>query len=175
MVISFFIATILSHALVMCLFLTIFFFTVARKVETQIVEEQVKLLVDNLSMYIIPLLSKEDKETLLQKLKTIPLDTFKSADKQVADSNNNIIKKAIIGTGIIVGISLVLIIGLWLYGSKFNTVPWGNGIMGLTKDNIIILFFIAGIEFLFLYTIAKNYFSVDPNSIKLKILETISK
>ena len=169
MKINMFIANILIHIAVMSSFLTIFFFTIAANQEKNILEEQINFILNSLVGNTLKPFSDTQKDTIKNNLNDTmnkARDNLKSADEKVKKQNNTIIKKAFKFLGILVGIIAVIIIFMGIY-FKWNKDNWMFLLISATMG----LFFVAAIETLFLFLIAKGYYSVDPRKIKKKIVD----
>lgn len=145
-------------------FLSIFYFTYVAKVENQIVEDQVNYLIDDLTRYSF-LIDSENKKFISKSLDKIKIN-MNDADAQVEQANDKIKKKALYAIGALNVVGLGIIYHL---SKKHNF-----NFMHLVKDNLIILVFVALLEFTFLNLFAKKYISIDVNEIKLHILEKLS-
>ena len=168
---SVFISNIFIHVAVMSLFLTIFFFTIAANQEKNIVEKQINFIVDEFIGNILFPLDNSLKEYIKRKINSKLEDAkndLKDQDKKVNVQNNKIIKKAFT-FALIFLIIVIFIVGITSFYYKWPS----HYIYYLIYSNIITLIFVAITETAFLFLIAKEYYSVDPNKIKLKILDKL--
>lgn len=167
---SIFTVNILIHVGIMALFLTIFFFTIAQYFEKKIIEKQINFVIDDFVGNALKPISDDDK-TYIKKVinEKFNLD-FTKEDNDVISNNKKITKKAWTFVAILVSIISVFVIILgfifkWdIYYIKF-----------LFVSALVSLIFVAITETLFMSLIAQNYYSADPNQIKLKIIETLAE
>ncbi len=168
---SIFFGNILIHVALMATFLTIFFFTVASKLEAGIVKNQVNFVIDDIignTFQFIP--TEEERKVLINNLinKLPDPEDLKSADEAVEKNNENSYNTAIHFLSILLGsvVAILLVMGIvfkWnLQDAKFLFI---SGIVGL--------FFVAITEFIFLILIARNFISADPNLIRSQAIKTI--
>lgn len=170
---SIFIANILIHVCVMALFLTIFFFTIAAYQEGQIVENQINFILDDFIGGTFKGINKSDKDLIkyyLDEKLDAAHQNLKNEDERVKKQNDSIMKKAFTFLGILASIIAVLVIFLGFY------FKWENFyIRYLFFSALFSLFFVAITETSFLFLIAKEYYSVDPNKIKQRIISDLFK
>lgn len=162
---------ILLHVLIMFSFLTIFFFTVGNKIEGDIVKKQVNFLINDLIGNTFNVLSTTEKNNIKSKLDTLfNKDSFKQQDEQVSNNNKKIFNEAIYSLVIFVVIILILILIIGLHNK------WSKKMLSIFINiSIFTLIFIAIAEISFMFLIASNYISTDPNKIKEKILDELFK
>lgn len=166
---SIFCTNIFIHVGVMALFITIFFFTIAQYFEKKIVEKQIDFVIDDFVGSILKPISKETKEVIKEKInKEFEKQDFSKSDDAVKKQNNEIMKKAWTFVGILIAIIVVIVIILgFIY--KWEGYYWKF----LFNSSIFGLLFVALTEFIFMFLIAQNYLSADPNKIKLSIIQTL--
>lgn len=166
-----FFGNILLHVALMATFLTIFFFTVASKIEAQIVKEQVDFVMDDIIGDAFQYIPSEQERTLLIDNLTTELpnkDDLKSVDEAVQKNNEKTFKTAFNFLMIVVGTTLVLLIGMAIiFKWDFQDIKF------LLISGIIGLVFVAITEMTFLIVIAKNYISASPNLIRSQAIKTI--
>lgn len=161
-----FIANVIISVTLIATFIGIFFFTIAAKIEQQIVQKQTQALVQDLVQYKVFL---PDSSKLLTSvvINTIEAPNMEAADAQAKASNNALLKKA--AKAIIIGNIIAISAVLLLYSkSKFD-------IMHLLKENLFILIFVGLTELAFLLLIGRAYITADPNFVKYYIVKTINE
>lgn len=166
---SVFFGNILIHVGVLALFLTVIFFTHAKEVEKEIVQEQIDFIINNIIGDTFNVLDESDKTILRDKINNYfnSID-FSVEDKLVQEKNSKILQKALIFIVILVGVLLLIIVGMGVYfkwDSKYIKFLLISGVIGLI--------FVALTELSFLHIIAKNYLSADPKRIKRKVIEAL--
>jgi hypothetical protein len=154
-------------------FLTFFFFTYVSKVEAEEFNTQVGIIVDNIIGQDLPTLitvSPELKQIVLDKLSAISTATpeDETQDKERIQKNDEILSSAektlmYAGIGVVVGIILVLYLN---YCLNIKLELW---------NNVLIVAFIGLTEFTFLNLVPRNYISVDPNQVKVMLLQQVSQ
>jgi hypothetical protein len=102
------------------------------------------------------------KEELIKKLNDTEIDN--ESEKKIKENNDIIFNKSLITLGIVNGICIIILFGLWKY-KKFDIIYY-------IKKNLILGIFVIITELIFLYIISKNYIYVDKKYI---IMETIKK
>ena len=165
-----FISNILIHVGLMALFLTIFFFTIATYFEKKIIEDQVDFVIDDFGVNTLNPVSEDTKDKIKNKINNIfSKEDFSKSDDSVKKQNNDISNKAWIFVGILVGvITLIILIFGFIQKWKYDYIKL------LVVSSFSSIIFVAITETLFLFLIAQNYLSADPNNIKLNIIETLS-
>ena len=166
---SIFIVNILIHVGVMALFLTIFFFTIAQYFEKKIIEDQIDFVIDDFvgnSLKPVPETTK--KEIKHEINSAFDKQDLSKADESVRKENKKISTKAWIFVGTLLSIIFVIVV---IFGFKYR---WERYYLKfLFNSALISLIFVAITETLFMFLIAQNYLSADPNQIKMKIIDTI--
>ena len=168
---SIFFSNIFIHVAVMSLFLTVFFFTIASAQEKAIVENQINFIMDEFVGNTLGPLSESEKEPIKKNLDdklNNAKEDLKSADKDVENQNNKTIKKAFTFVGIVVAIVAFITIIMGFYFKWNHTYR-----KFLVSSAIAGLIFVGITETLFLFLIAKGYYSVDPNRIKKHIIDKL--
>ena len=148
-------------------FLGIFFFTYAAKVEQKIVVARSTQIVDDLIVTAknsIPPAQKELIKNEIVPYLTVP-DSLEKEDAEVATANKALMKNAFKAIAVFVALCSILVAII----SIFFKVP----VIDLVKDNLIILIFVGLTEFTFLTFFAQNYITIDSNYVKEKILESL--
>jgi hypothetical protein len=161
-----FIANVFISVTLIATFIGIFFFTVAAKIEQDIVKNQTKALVKDLVQYkvYLPESSKLFASIMVDNLKA---PNMEAADAEAKASNSALLKKA---TKLIVMGNILAILavgGLYMY-QKFD-------ILHLLKENLFILFFVGLTELMFLVLIGRSYITADPNYVKYYLVKTINE
>lgn len=152
-------------------FISIFFFTVGSNIEHDIVNIQVDNIVKDLTSGATVVLPANTLNSISQSIAALPPPDLKALDAQVAQSNNVLFTQ----TWITILIFFVLSIFYMIFRYK---VSWPEknkdvSLRHIIGDNIVLIIFIGLTEFIFLYVIAKQYKSGDPNRVKLTILDSL--
>lgn len=168
---SIFFVNILIHVGVMALFLTVFFFTIAQYFEKKIIEDQIDFVIDDFVGKSLKPVPETTKNEIKQKINNeFDKQNLSKADESVKKENKKISTKAWIFVGILLGIILVIVL---TFGFIYK---WDRYYLKfLFNSALISLIFVAITETLFMFLIAQNYLSADPNQIKMKIIQTLDK
>jgi uncharacterized membrane protein len=166
---SIFFVNILIHVGIMALFLTIFFFTIAQYFEKKIIQDQISFIIDDFVGNSLKPVSEDTKKNMKDKINNaFAQQDLSKSDDSVKNDNKKISDKAWIFVGILLGIIIVIVI---IFGFIFR---WEKYYLKfLFNSSLISLIFVGITETLFMYLIAQNYISADPNKIKSKIIETL--
>ena len=150
-------------------FLTMFFFLYVVKVEKKQFLRQVDLVVDDIMADWGRMFGPQDGPSsayLKNVLQNIRSSTSSQSNEKI-DQQNEKVKHlaekflAIFGIGLLVVISILVFIRICVQPVSYFF------------NNLLVLFFIATVEFLFLKLVASQYISADPNKIKTYILSTL--
>lgn len=168
---------ILLQVLLTFIFLTLFFFTYVNYIEKETFKTQMKLIVDDIvdDINIKPLIlhGKEDSTSViisssLDFEEEYALKNSAEDDKRISDQNNKIKNKALLW--VTIGSAVLLIFTVILVVAGY-CIPFHIHL----KDAIIVVFFVALTEFIFLVAITRNYWSVDPATVRQEIGNSIQK
>ena len=159
------ISNILVGLTMFSIFLAIFYFTYASKIEKDILEIQIKNLIDNLTADLKNVDSSSSNTDNLKKIIDSINPDLSSEDSRVDESNKAVINKALVSFSIFAVITII-IVSILFYTS-------GTHIKDIIVMNAILLLFVALTEVFFLNMIAKSYRSLDPNKIKLNIIKKL--
>lgn len=170
---SIFFVNILLHVGIMALFLTIFFFTIAQYFEKKIIEDQIDFVIDDFVGNSLNPVSKTTKNEIRKEINKAfdkSNSDLNKADESVKNENKKISKKAWTFVGILLSVIAVIVI---IFGFIFR---WDfYYIKFLFTSSIVSLIFVGITETLFMFLIAQNYLSADPNKIKMSIIQTLYK
>lgn len=164
------ISNIILHVICVATFIAIFFFTYTAKVEGQIVENQVKIILNNL-FENATLLNDETKEFIRNKLNEMEAPDMSVEDEKVKKQNNGVMLYA---AKIIFGFVIIsFIVSYYMFNS--DTDPNKGSYVDLLKENAILIVFVAVTEYAFLHLVTKNYIFGDSNFVKKQILLSLKK
>ena len=163
----------------------IFFFTAVSSVENQVVRANtnriVTGLVDDFTLALTPAELVVVKDALENHLK--PPD-MSAEDQQVAQQNAKLLTNALTALGIGAGILIVIAVVLYaaarhvaldsktvrgrMPGVGYPSLPFVFGVTLMTAVAVVFT------ETFFLFAVARNYRSIDPNVIRKTILEDLT-
>ena len=171
--ISYRLANILLHVVLVSAFLAIFFFTYASKVEGEIVSKQSVEIVTDIVKDVKIFLPDPVLDDVNNRMQKIELPDMSEEDEKVRTSNDALRTRVI---KFIVIALLVTSIVVWLltyiYGRDSKESFTFTGII---IHNLIVLCFVGLTEYVFLDYFARNYISVDSNYVKYVALKTINE
>jgi hypothetical protein len=153
-------------------FIVIFFFTYVSKVEEKIIVSHVEKMTSDMFEETDLFLQPEQKELISLIIKNnkpkIP-DSILEDDKRVEENNKELLDKSIkIFSGIVI-IGLIIIAILY-YKSKEPI-----NLRRVIRNSLIVLIFIAVLEFCFVRIISQNYILIDSNLFKSLFFKKLSE
>lgn len=154
-------------------FLTLFFFNYVNKVEKEEFVKQVNFVVDDLVYKYLPTtrLSQQQKDLANEQIDKMAEDSaIKSKSENEGVERENELTK---NKGYTYVISFLLFVITLI--SVVLVAGYCLDLKHDLKEVLIIVLFVALVEFTFLTVIARNYISADPNAIKRTVADTISK
>jgi len=155
-------------------FLTLFFFNYVDKVEKEEFVKQVNFVVDDLVYKYLPYsmrLSQQQKDLVNEQIDKMAAESSLKAksENDEVDRENELTKNK--GYTYVMSFLLVVIILI----SVVLLAGYCLDLKHDLKEVMIIVLFVALVEFTFLTVIARNYISADPNAIKRTVAETVAK
>jgi len=160
--------TVIINVLLISIFIGLFFFTYGAYIEKKVVKNQIEFFGNNISS-LIKLCGSNVNNYFSNFLKKLTIPDLSHEDKIVADSNKKVLMKALIAN--IFFILLVVTSIFFIYRSSKKDFS----IKTLLIQNMILLLFIGFTEFSFLTFFGSKYISINPNFIKLKVVENIEE
>jgi len=160
-------SSILCGVSLISVFIVIFFFTYASKVEKNIVQERCTEIVDDLTSGLdaVPKTYKDQIYSQVAPYLTVP-PAIEEQDAIVAEQNKKLLKKS----AIVAGSFLVLsFLAVFVLSRIFNF-----SFLDIVKTNLIILVFVGLTEFTFLTFFAQNYITIDSNFVKETVVKTVA-
>ena len=163
-----FIINVLIQVLCIFIFLTIFFFTYASKIEGEVVENQVTFLLDDVVGIHLDSFPESVKKVMLNQLNSIEVNTPENIEmgKKIDESNNAIKSKT---TKILIGLSVAVIIFVitsYVLSKKGVNYFKNLDLSKILKETAVIITAVGLTEFVFLTYIGSKYTSIDPYEIK---------
>lgn len=173
--------TVLLNVLLFSLFILLFFFVLAAKVEKNVVKTSVTDLVRDMAEELKFVLPESQIQQVAAMLAKVKLPDMSGIDKKVTDANAALTKKAIKVLGTAAAVVLVVIVvsyfSIKLYAKK-HSGPGGPkagvNYPAIWKVLRLVLYsFIAVIitELVFLGAVAAEYEPLDKNKVKLTIIQ----
>jgi len=145
-------------------FIGIFFFTYAKNVEKNIVVDNVKYLIDNLSPNF-NLLPHNEYSFVKNNINNFKLSNMDKEDNEVEEANKHLLIQSAKVLGCILVLALVF--------SYYMCNKYNLDFTDMLYHNLILVGCVALVEFIFLNLVARNYTSADPNIIINNLLSKI--
>jgi len=162
-------ANIICATAMISVFIGIFFFTYASKIEKNIVVKRSTEIVNSITSNMKTIIPENQKQII--KSDIIPYlvipDSLKQADQDVENANNALQKSAIQYIFIFAAACLIIVFCM-SFTFKFSFFE-------IIEENIIVLVFVAITEYIFLTFFAQNYITIDSNFVKSKMIDTLLK
>ena len=153
-------------------FVGIFFFTYGAFIEHKVLENQIENIVDSITRDVLPFVPDDIKTGLYDKLDSAQksIKTTMSGSDSKAEKNNQKVKKTAFEM-----LAGIFIVGMGISVATASMYSGGSNkaLVALLKKNALLLVFVIIVEFLFFTLVTKNYLSIDPNSVKQKIVQTL--
>lgn len=160
------IANIVMAVLFVSTFICIFYFLYAVKIEEEVVNTQVDLIMDELidELAFAPESLKTELANYSKKINTNKTN-MQEADKKVEDANKVTFHNALktISIGFVIGMALI-----YLASFYFNI-----SMKEAFYKNLIMIIFIGLTEYVFLTRFGSKYMSADPNFVKYTVISRL--
>ena len=160
--------TILLNVLLIATFIIFFYFTIGIKIETTLIDNQMSFLSDNLYDNVT-LLGPDAYNSFKNTINTIDITNDTNLNTLIDQQNQDIKNKGIKVYSVFASI-VVLFLGALFYLHK-NDINYKS----ILKNNILLIIFIMIIYTIFLSFFSSKYLSVDPNKIKLTLLNNMKQ
>jgi len=166
-------SNVLLHVCFFSLFVCIFFFVAASRVEKSIVQNQVKATVQELVQEIKNVIPPAERDALSAVMQNLSAPDMSKQDADAAASNKKLVELscAVLVPVAVVGVIIVLA-AYYGYKHKYKTPP-DYSLKRLFAQNGIVLAFVCLTETLFLLAIAANYKSLDPQVVKRVVINSL--
>jgi hypothetical protein len=148
-------------------FVSVFFFVYGTQIEKDIVVSQINDLISNFTTDFGLMLSPDQKIALNNVFQNLQPPDMTAQDEQVSISNNNLIQKTIIIISTVFGLGIIFVISMCVV----LKLPVWN----ILKSSFFGLSAVVLVEVCFLVFFVRNYRSLDPNTVKLKIVQTLQE
>lgn len=160
------IANIIAHVTLIAVLIGIFYFTYVPVVEKEVVKREVDEVMTSIADDIHDFIPKKDLQFLKPLIdKYVQAPNMEKEDKEAASQNRAIMFKAMKYLGLFLGVSSVVVLGIW----KF----FGIDLSQMLVTNAFLLVAVGITYFFFVTVVIKNYRSADPNFIKKRIVQTL--
>ncbi len=158
---------VLQVTLIVCA-ITLFFFLYASRIEEKIVVTQIDRLVDSFTEDMGVLLEPNEKISIQNFMENLePPNDMTEQDEQAERTNSRLISQSaiIIGAFMVCGLFVTFFLGIY-YQLDWKTIV-KNAFFGVGACMLT--------EYVFLTYFAANYRSLDPNTIKRAVIDSLEK
>lgn len=160
---------ILLQAMLMGVFIVVFYFTYGRVVERDAINNQVGDIVDSLTNNL-QFMGASSRNALGRTIASLPTTSpsLEAADAAAAAQNRKTRKRAAVGVAAMVGVGLLALAAMAaLNRRRRSPFTWKR----LVRDTLVVLAFVALTEFLFSTFVMKKYRSVDPHEVEQTVVD----
>jgi hypothetical protein len=166
-------SNILLHVCFFSLFVCLFFFIGASRIEKSIVQNQIQSTVQDLVRQIKNVLPPAERAALASQIQLLTPPNMASQDKIVADNNKKLVEQSFMVLVPVFVVGLVIVVGTYFgYKKHYKKAPQFS-LKQLFAHNGIILGFVFLTELLFMLGIAANYRSLDPQVVKRVVINSL--
>ncbi len=161
------ISKVFINVLFISVFIAVFFFTYGSYIMKKVVINQIQFLSTDIKN-LFGLFGENINNLISQKIDEATLPYLSEEDNKIKYSNNSVKNKTLLF--LLIFTVIVLSIVYFIY------VRYNNGTYQLNEiisQNIVILIAFAITQYVFLAYFLARYIIIDPNIIKLSILETL--
>lgn len=157
---------VVINILLISLFLAVFYFTYVKNIESTIFKNNIKYLCDDITS-TIKLSGPDIYSSIATQINNVKLPDLTKENEKTIAKNNDVLKSAIYANIMFSIVIIILVYTVYYYSDKSFSFK------NILTQNFIILFFIGLTEMLYLNYFASEYISVDPNKIKLAVVNKI--
>jgi hypothetical protein len=166
-------SNVLLHVCFFSLFVCIFFFVVASRIEKSIVQTQIQSTVQELVREIKNVLPPAERLALSTQIQSLTAPDMSSQDQSAADNNKKLLEKSCMVLVPVFVVGLIIVIGGYFgYKKHYKEAPHFS-LKQLFAHNGIVLVFVCLTELLFMLAIAANFKSLDPQVVKRVVVNSM--
>jgi hypothetical protein len=166
-------SNVLLHVCFFSVFVCIFFFVGASRIEKSIVQSQIQSTIKDLVSDIKNVISPDARAALSAQLQNLSAPDMSKQDADTAANNKKLVEQSFMVLVPVFVVGLIIVIGMYYgYKKKYKANPEFS-LQQMFVHNGIILGFVCLTELLFMLGIAANYRSLDPQVVKRVVVNTI--
>lgn len=166
-------SNVLLHVCFFSVFVCLFFFIGASRIEKSIVQTQIQNTVQELVQEIKNVLPPAERAALATQIQSITAPDMSSQDQAAADNNKRLVEQSCMVLIPVFVVGLVVVIGAYFgYKKKFKEAPQFS-LKQMFAHNGIVLAFVFLTELVFMLGIAANYKSLDPQVVKRVVVNSM--
>lgn len=160
------VANVILHVTLLSALIAVLFFSyISLSIEPSIVTNQVDRVVDGITGQLRPFLDDEQRANLARVFNNVVAPDLSGADADARNLNNDLLKKAVIGIGVMFVLGLGAVIGMSIY--------WGFSLWDLAKENMLAVLVVAACEISFATYFMANYRTLDSNMVMHEVVQGI--
>lgn len=167
------VSNVILHMCFFSVFVCIFFFVGASRIEKSIVQTQIKNTVQELVQEIKNVLPPAERAALANQLQALTPPDMSSQDKSTSDSNNKLIQQSCMVLIPVFVVGLVIVIAAYYGFKKHYKVAPDFSLQTMFTHNGIVLGFVCVTELVFMLAIAANFKSLDPQVVKRVVVNSV--
>lgn len=166
-------SNVLLHVCFFSVFVCLFFFIGASRIEKSIVQTQIQSTVQELVKEIKNVLPPAERAALAAQIQNLVPPDMSSQDQAAAANNKKLVEQSFMVLVPVFVVGLVIVIGAYYgYKKKFKEAPQFS-LKQMFAHNGIVLAFVFVTELLFMLGIAANYKSLDPQVVKRVVVNSM--
>lgn len=166
-------SNVLLHMCFFSVFVCIFFFVGASRIEKGIVQSQIQSTVQQLVQEIKNVLPPAERQALAVQIQNLTPPDMSKEDADASNNNKKLLEQSLMVLVPVFVVGLVIVIGAYYgYKKKFKEAPEFS-LKQMFAHNGIVLGFVCLTELTFMLGIAANYKSLDPQVVKRVVVNTI--
>lgn len=159
------VSSVVLQVTLIIIFISIFFLSYTTVIEKDIVVEESDALVDEMFGDLKLVISPQYLEVIRGSMTDLKPPDMREADAITAANNKVLVNNTLL---------IMFIVGIFGFGiTAFISLRYNVDMAELSKEAIFGLLAVCIVEYVFLTFLAKNYRSLDPNRIKLHIVEIL--
>jgi hypothetical protein len=166
-------SNVLLHVCFFSVFVCLFFFIGASRIEKGIVQSQIQSTVQELVKEIKNVLPPAERAALAAQIQSLTPPDMSQQDKDAGDNNKKLVEQSCAVLVPVFVVGLVIVIGAY-YGFKkhYKHAPEFS-LQQMFAHNGIVLAFVCLTELVFMLGIAANYRSLDPQVVKRVVVNSM--
>lgn len=157
-------------------FVVLYFFIITAKVEAASVKTNTDRAIKALANDLNLILNDEDRPIIQDAFASLEAPDLFEEDEKIRKSNESLFRESIqLALMVVIG-SAIAIVVIYVLGRGLSNASGRAGedyphIWKLIAEGLIVIGFIILTELIFLFVILANYRSLDPNALRLKLVQ----
>jgi hypothetical protein len=164
---------VLLHVCFFSLFVCIFFFVGASRIEKSIVQTQIQTTVQELVQEIKSVIPPAERQALAAQIQSLSPPDMASADQAASANNKKLIEQSCMVLVPVFVLGIIIVVGSYFGYKKHYKVAPEFSLKQMFAHNGIVLGFVCLTELLFMLAIAANFKSLDPQVVKRVVVNSL--